>query len=659
MRWLTGGAATLSLLAACGGGGSQTSDPGAGSLPVVASSCDGSCASAATFLTVADVEKVLAQAIAEAQARSVRATIAVSDRSGNILAVYRMSGAAANISISSGRIPAVSGGLEGVNIVPASLAAIAKAITPAYLSSEGNAFSTRTAGQIVQEHFNPGELLAPAGPLFGVQFSQLPCSDLMNRTSGTGVGPGPMRSPLGLAADPGGLPLYKAGTPVGGVGVIADGVYGLDVDISDRDLSSDELLAVAASFGFAAPQDRRADRITADGKTLRFSDAEIADLAANPAAAPAWVTLAATLGALVPVTGYSSGAAILAGLPFGTAASGVRADVLDYPGLDAFVLVDTANNERFRPRAGTEVTGAMSVAEVRALLRSALGVANRSRAQIRRPLSGPARVSVSIVDTAGTILGIVRARDAPMFGVDVALQKARTAAFLSSSQAAGLLAAQPDAVFLSGGLTVLRRQPLAAYTSSLRGFLGLANALADGQVAFSARAAGNLARPFFPDGVDNQPPGPLGRAFGNWSPFNTGLQLELVYNAVIRHVAFVAGASADVAGNCTGVAGFDSGFATSPATLALANGLQIFPGGIPLYRGRQLVGGIGVSGDGVDQDDMIALLGVSETGQAGLGNAPLDLRSDTLVPQGSRLRYVACPQAPFLNSNEQDPCNGK
>ena len=93
---------------------------------------------------------------------------------------------------------------------------IAKALTAAYLSTEGHAFGTRTASQIVQEHFNPGEALAPAGPLFGVQFSQLPCSDLSARFAGGAADAGPKRSPLGLSADPGGLPLYKGGTPVGG-----------------------------------------------------------------------------------------------------------------------------------------------------------------------------------------------------------------------------------------------------------------------------------------------------------------------------------------------------------------------------------------------------------------------------------------------------------
>src|SRR3546814_3856870 len=92
------------------------------------------------------------------------------------------------------------------------------------LSSGGNAFSTRTASQIVQEHFPPAPTTVglESGPLFGVQFSQLPCSDLVARFGAPGAAAliGPKRSPLGLAADPGGLPLYKNGVLVGGIGVI-------------------------------------------------------------------------------------------------------------------------------------------------------------------------------------------------------------------------------------------------------------------------------------------------------------------------------------------------------------------------------------------------------------------------------------------------------
>jgi uncharacterized protein GlcG (DUF336 family) len=37
--------------------------------------------------------------------------------------------------------------------------------------------------------------------------------------------------------------------------------------------------------------------------------------------------------------------------------------------------------------------------------------------------------------------------------------------------------------------------------------------------------------------------------------------------------------------------------------------MQIFPGSVPLYKNGVLVGGIGVSGDGVDQDDLVSYMG--------------------------------------------------
>ena len=54
-------------------------------------------------LTVSDVEQVLAQAIAEGLARGVTGTIAVADRVGNVLAVFRMTGAATLVTVTSGR----------------------------------------------------------------------------------------------------------------------------------------------------------------------------------------------------------------------------------------------------------------------------------------------------------------------------------------------------------------------------------------------------------------------------------------------------------------------------------------------------------------------------------------------------------------------------
>ncbi len=657
---LHGGLTSLLAIAAAltgcggggGGGGAPTGAEGPGPEP-----CTGSCASASSLLTGTDVERVIAQAAAEAAARGQPATIAVVDRVGNVLGVFQMTGAATTVTITSGT--GVSGGLEGVNIVPATLAAIAKAITGAYLSSEGNAFSTRTASQIVQQHFNPGEQLAPSGPLFGVQFSQLPCSDLAGRWTGGVADAGPKRSPLGLAADPGGFPLYKAGTPVGGVGVIADGFYGLDLSISDQDSDPDELIALAGSFGFAAPSDRRGDRITADGKTFRFSDAGFNDLLTAPANAPAFAAIDGVQGILVAVPGYAS-ATVQSGVAFGQLSSGVQPDAAGFPGLDAFVLADDAGQPRFPPLAGSETTGALTPGEVRDLLSRALGVANRARAQIRRPLGTPARVTISVVDSAGNILGIVRSRDAPVFGIDVAVQKARSAAFLSSPAAGAAVTAVPDAVYLDGGLVVLASSSPVNYITAAQAFLGLPAAFTDGALAFSARSIGNLSRPFYPDGVDGQDPGPFSKPISAWSPFSTGLQLDLVYNALIQHVGFVLGSGPDVPRNCTGISGFDLGFVPMAPIAALANGLQIFPGGVPVYRGTALVGALGVSGDGVDQDDMIAFLGVAETSAAlgAPGNAPLNIRTDTLSPSGARLRYVNCPQAPFLDSTAQGACSG-
>ena len=662
LRWLF---AILALgLAGCGGGSNSASTEGTAPPPPQStpdSGCNGSCANAQTFLNAADVQTAIAQAAAEAQAQGKPAVIAVVDRVGNVLAVYKMNGAPDTMTITSGRN--VVGGLEGLK-VPSELAAIAKAVTGAYLSSEGNAFSTRTASQIVQEHFNPGVFGTPAGPLFGVQFSQLPCSDLATHfTTGTGTGIGPHNSPLGLSADPGGFPLYKNGTPVGGIGIAADGVYGLDPDVMDTDRDIDELIAMAGTWGFGAPADRRADTITAGGISLRFSDVGYSDLASNPQSAPPYSALT---GALMSVPGYFDGSAILAGTAFGQTASGIRPDTILYPGLDAFVLDDGSGNNRYPPKDGTDGANALTAHEVQTIEQQALTIANRARAQIRNPLGSQARVSVSIVDTNGVALAVARTRDAPVFGTDVSLQKARTAAFNSGSYAASVLQSLAPANYFADSLdyvnkkatfTTVAQNNLGDYVSALRTFLGMPTALT-GNYAFTDRAGGNLSRPFFPDGVDGNPNGPFSHPLAQWSPFQEGLQLDLVYNAIALNLVGYLGAqgftiSADHAPAAT---------TYCTASPHLPNGVQVFPGSVPIYRGSTLVGGLGVSGDGVDQDDMTAFLGLYNAGVAlggTIGNAPPAMRADNLAPQGVHLRYVECPQQPFLDSNDSNVCDGK
>jgi uncharacterized protein GlcG (DUF336 family) len=639
--------AAILLLASCGddsgggGGGTQPPppqpQPNPAPTPLYA-------VPAAESLSQADVQKILAQGIAEAQARNLPATFAVVDRVGNVLAVFAMNGSNQRLAVPRGPNGSAHD-LQGIDVPGAVAGAIAKAITGAYLSSAGNAFSTRTASMIVQQHFPPSRAAQglESGPLFGVQFSQLPCSDAMARFSGNADPAaliGPKRSPLGLSADPGGFPLYKNGVVVGGIGVMADGVYGFDPEVQDIDKDGEEIIALAAGTGYAAPEEIRADRISVDSTLLRFSDAAAGDLSGNPASAPAFPALNGSAGALVPVRGYyDASAGVLAGRAYGTEASGIRAaSSSEFANPNAFILSNGAGGNRFPLRAGTD--GAMSGAEVTALLEEAFKVMSAARAQIRRPLDSRAQVSIAVVDTNGAPLGLVRSPDAPVFGIDVSLQKARTAAFFSNAQAAALLGASADA-------------EVRAFIAAAQAFFGDAS-IFSGAHAFSARAIGNISRPYFPDGELGRPPGPFSRPIAEFNPFSTGLQSSLVEADVKAHVGFVLGGAADAPAQCGG-----------GGLSRLANGIQIFPGGVPVFRGTQLVGAIGVSGDGIDQDDMIGFLGVHNGGLrvGGIGNAdPLRRADQIIIRTGGkevRLRYVSCPFAPFLGTGDQNVCQGK
>lgn len=633
------------VLSGCGGGGS--SGGGGGGSPTPSPSPTPAPAAryavpAQESLSAAEVGQIVAQAVTQADSLGRPATIAVTDRVGNVLAVFRMNGAPPLAAI-----PEAPNGsnvdIQGLD-VPAEAAAIAKAITGAYLSSSGNAFSSRTASMIVQEHFPPAPSTAglESGPLFGVQFSQLPCSDLSARLAMGTIGP--KRSPLGLSADPGGFPLYKNGVVVGGVGVLSDGVYGFDRNVLDVENDADELIALAGTVGFHAPDAIRAERIFVDGTALRFSDASYGQLTALGAASFA---MAQTRGSLVTVRGYYETPALLAGVAYGSEASGVRPSTAsEFADRDAFVLSNGTGASRYPLRAGTDagdVPQPLTAAEARGILEEAFTVMSRARAQIRQPLDSRAQVSISLVDTRGQVLGIVRSPDAPIFGIDVSLQKARTANFFSGAFAAAQLVG-------AGG-------EAPQFLDRMRAFLG-PNALT-GTHAFADRSGGNLARPYFPDGEVGRPNGPLSRPIAQFNPFSTGLQSALVLGNLAQHLAFVTGAAAtDTPQRCTSLPEVASG------QNRLQNGIQIFPGSVPVYRGSQLVGGLGVSGDGIDQDDMISFLGVHNAGArlGGFGNAPAEMRADRIVIDVSgrqvRLRYINCPFAPFLDTQAQNVCQG-
>lgn len=511
----------------------------------------------ATNLTLIDVQTILQQAASAAASLGKAVTIVVTDREANILGFFAMTGAPATTTIRS--VGTAGQGLEGT-IAPASEAATAKAATAAFFSTTGNAFSTRTAGFIIQEHFPPGISFRAGGPLYGVQFSSLPCGDIKNPSTR-----------LGLSADPGGLPIYKDGLPAGGIGIEGDGLYTVDRDPAANDLPFEEVIAASAIRGFEAPAGIRGDTILVDGIRLPFSNVTTPLVPSTVASIAGSVISAAPASEFIPQM-----------------VGGVAGEV----------------SPRFFPFiAGTAPSSnALTAAEVQTIISRAAQQANITRAAIRQPLGSNARVTIAAVDAAGVVLGVFRQQDAPVFGFDVAVQKARSAAFFSSANAA----------------TALRTAGFGAYVDRATAD----GVRLDGAIAFSDRALGFLHRPFFPDGIDNSAAGPFSASLGNWSPFNVGLQLDLV------RTNFLAALAGPV-GSCTSIPG-------------LPNGIQIFAGSVPLYKNGVLVGAIGISGDGIDQDDLIAAAGANGF------SPPTGIRSDQFFVRGVRLPFLKFPRSPNL-----------
>ncbi len=643
----------------CGGGGGGSSGTGVSTTGVSTSAATDPAApvnGAPPSLTESDVNTIMLQAVHEATARGKPATIAVVDRVGNVLSLTQMPGAPGMATITSGR--GNNTGLENVS-VPTPLAAIAKALTGAYLSSNGNAFSTRTANQIIQQHFDPGVTDTPGGPLFGVQFSQLPCSDFNTIASGTAgaTNGGPHRSPLGFSADAGGLPVYKNGILAGGIGVMTEATYSDNLNPLTSSGSAgsfdDEVIALAGSTGYQAPPALDANNIAVNGLTLQYTDATSANFAAPVAATGTFTPL--------PLTGFFTGPAAghtaIAGLTYGSSdgASGVAPDgalgPMLYPGTvnTSYVFTDGAGHVLYAPTNGLVPAGqAITAAEAQALMTSVLNTAYVTRAAIRIPTNTFAQVTATIVDLDGNIVAQARTPDAPVFGADVSRQKARTAAFFSRTDAAAKVSAITASASNTSGT-------FAQYISDSRSLTGDSNVFADG-LAWSEVSVGDIARPFYPDGIDGNPPGSLSLPINLWSVFSTGIQLDLIKQDFVNALTGVPTPAAGCAtSNGLGLPPTASGGKTQ-----LANGMQIFSGGAPIYRGNTLVGAIGISGDGIQQDSLISFIGLQNfvDPQAGtpISNAPLAIRSDTLSPGGVNLRYVNCPAAPFLNSSVQNPC---
>jgi uncharacterized protein GlcG (DUF336 family) len=503
-------------------------------------------------MTSSEVELVLSRAISRAQQIAPAATIAVVDREGFVLGVW-----------------SVDGSFDAVK----TLDAITKAGSASFLSSDQHAFSSRTAGFIVQQNFPPGIRNRPPGPLVGVNFSNLSFTDInrfknphagyvTNGLSGTNgapiVPPGPPFAALsGLAGSPGGVPLFRNGRLIGGVGVAGTtraprrSPLPPLADIQARQAYDvDEDIALAGQIGFEPPAGLLGSRIFIDGLRLPY------------------VKSRTRLGQLQPlgtvgsqVLGYAPADSPEVSYPtgdFGGQTCEIRAPIVDDP------LAGSINGQ---PRLTSN--------EVQRILAQASARARITRAGIRLPSGQPAQTFIAVVNNpaqtnlAPAVLGIIRTQGATIFSWDVAVQKARTCVFFS-----------------------------------------------DDSRAFSPRTVGFLAQRFYPPGIGRTVPGPF-------------YELQERFSLVPAGVTNILnGASVD-----------DPLLVPHPA---LPNGVTIFPGGFPLYRNGVLVGAIGVSGDGIDQDDIIAA-----AGSVGF-LPPSQIRADQMQLRGARLPYAKFPRNPDL-----------
>jgi uncharacterized protein GlcG (DUF336 family) len=138
----------------------------------------------------------------------------------------------------------------------------------------------------------------------------------------------------------------------------------------------------------------------------------------------------------------------------------------------------------------------------------------------------------------------------------------------------GVFAFQEDATLFSFDVSVQKARTAMFFS--------------DDKAAISCRALGLISQGFYPAGQQGAGRGPLFQ-------FQDGLTVGLL-----------------------------GGVLPSPELAKIRNGITIFPGGVPLYRDGELIGGVGVSGDGVDQDDIVA-----DLASRGFG-APKGIRSDAL-----------------------------
>ncbi|MDB6019121.1 MAG: hypothetical protein JWR19_3610 [Pedosphaera sp.] len=494
-------------------------------------------------LTLTDVQTITAQAVTRSSQISSNSVIAIVDREGFVLGVWSVNGTTPNT-------PAFT------NLVAN---AIAKAGTASFLSSDQHAFTSRTAGFIVQQNFPPGVQNKPPGPLVGVNFSNLPFSDInkfkgpgsvivLSSTPGNAIVPVPTPVTGGLAGTPGGVPLFKNGKLAGGIGVAGDGDGPTDLQVIQTP-DVDEDVALAGQTGFAPAEIFFGSHVLIDGIRVPY------------------VNSTTSLGAVIPF-GSLPGVNVP---PYTLMAAPAP---FPYP----TVFLGGSTNQIRQPITSDPIGGTingqarLTAAEVTNILALAANRARTTRAGIRLPRGQVAQVFVTVVNNpnangvAPTVLGTIQTPGATIFSWDVAVQKARTAVFFSSTNR-----------------------------------------------AYSARTVGFLAQSHYPPGIVNTPPG--------------------LFFALQERFSMFQGTNPVDGATVTNAPALDPN---------LPNGITIFPGGFPLYRNGVLIGAIGVSGDGIDQDDLIGASGTENF------QPPDPIRADRFFYRNARLPYAKFPRNPAL-----------
>ncbi len=410
----------------------------------------------------------------------------------------------------------------------------------------------------------------------------------------SGIDPGAQSR--GEATLPGGLPIYRLGTDgqfhvVGGIGVFYPGTTGY---------ASEENSSLSADFNPAKP-----DR-SLEAEYAAFAAVGGAPLIGLPIGTlggiPALPDIAFPLTPdqqridLAGITLDIVGPGGIAGpgnlVAYGNALGhGVNTGTLQTlgPSVGATTIsgVPVPDGWLVLPHDGVGI----SAAQVTQMIDQGILQATQTRAAIRLPLGSATSMTFAVTDETGEVLGLYRMADSTVFSIGVAVAKARNVAYYNNAS---------------------QLQPQDELPGVPAGF------------AFTARTFRYLAQPFFPEGVGPNP--------GIWSALNdiavnpnNGLNIgpplpASAYTSIEDFIAFNPQANFH-----------------SPFNPLNQNGTVLFPGSSGVYvtlNGLSyLVGGLGVSGDGVDQDDVVTATSI--TGYT----PPASIEVDQIMFRGVRLPY--------------------